>query len=100
MSRALLQVLALTLTIVAFGQAHLVQAYEGLDVMSQQPTGAEVLRAYVDPGAAGFIIVSVLGFISAIGYTLRSYIGRLKRMILRGRPQNEDVEGVRQHPGR
>ena len=53
MSRALLQVLALTLTVVAFGQAHLVQAYEGLDVMSQQPTGAEVLRAYVDPGAAG-----------------------------------------------
>ena len=100
MNRVLLGVLALTLAVVAFGQAHLVQAYEGIDVVSQQPAGAEVLRAYIDPGAAGFIIVSVLGFISAIGYTLRSYIGRLKGMILRGRSQNEDVEGVQQHPGR
>ena len=103
MSRALLRALALTLAVVAFGQAHVTQAYEGISVMLQQPTGVEVLRAYVDPGAAGFIIVSVLGFISAIGYTLRSYIGRLKRMILSGsraRSQDEGVGGAEQPPGR
>ena len=103
MSSALLRALAPTLAVAVFGQVHVIQAYEGISVMSQQPTGVEVLRAYVDPGAAGFIIVSVLGFISAIGYTLRSYIGRLKRMILsgrRGRRQDEGVEGVEQRPGR
>ena len=38
---------------------------------------AELLLAYVDPGSAGFIIVSVLGFLSAAGYTLRNAFGRL-----------------------
>lgn len=38
---------------------------------------AELLLAYVDPGSAGFVIVSVLGFLSAVGYTLRNAFGRL-----------------------
>ena len=37
--------------------------------------------AYVDPGAAGFVIVTVLGFVSAIGYTARAYLGRLLRLV-------------------
>ena len=103
MSRALLRALAVISAIVAFGQAQVIQAYEGITAMSQQPTSVEVLRAYVDPGAAGFIIVSVLGFISAIGYTFRSYMGRLKRLILsgvRGRHQDEDPGGAGQRPRR
>ena len=43
--------------------------------------GVEVLLAYIDPGVAGFVIVSVLGFISSIGYMARSYVGRVKRRL-------------------
>ena len=43
--------------------------------------GVEVLLAYIDPGVAGFVIVSVLGFISSIGYMARSYLGRVKRRL-------------------
>ena len=54
-----------------------------------------MLVAYVDPGAAGFIIVSVLGFISAVGYTARAYLGRLKRIVLRREPEvHQDESSV------
>ena len=43
--------------------------------------GADILRAYIDPGVAGFIIVTVLGFISSIGYWARSHIGRVKQRL-------------------
>ena len=39
-----------------------------------------VAHAYVDPGAAGFVITTVLGFLAAIGYTARSHLYRLKRL--------------------
>ena len=42
---------------------------------------ADVLRAYIDPGVAGFVIVTVLGFISSIGYWARSHIARVKRRL-------------------
>ena len=48
---------------------------------SSGAVGVEVLRAYIDPGVAGFVIVSVLGFISSIGYMTRSYLGRVKRRL-------------------
>ena len=40
--------------------------------------GASPLLGYVDPGAAGFIIVSVLGFLTAVGYTIRMHFAKLK----------------------
>ena len=43
------------------------------------------MLAYVDPGSAGFVIVSVLGFLSAVGYTLRDACGRLLVRLLGGR---------------
>ena len=50
--------------------------------------------AYVDPGAAGFIIVTALGFISAIGYTARAYLGRLRRLVPGGgRRGRQDESG-------
>ena len=42
------------------------------------PTAA---HAYIDPGSAGFIITSVLGFLAACGYIVRGYWGRLKRRV-------------------
>ncbi len=42
---------------------------------------------YVDPGIAGFIIVSVLGFLAAIGYTVRAWLSRLKQFVLCRRPK-------------
>ena len=43
-----------------------------------------VAHAYVDPGSAGFVITSVLGFLAAGGYIAREYLGRVKRWVLRG----------------
>ena len=43
------------------------------------PTAA---HAYIDPGAAGFVITSVLGALAAGGYIVREYWGRLKRRVL------------------
>ena len=50
---------------------------------AHEPRQPELLLAYVDPGSAGFIIVSVLGFLSAVGYTLRSAFGRLTARLRR-----------------
>ena len=85
MSRALMMVLAITPVVaILLTQSHLALAHNEIGLASQSPAEVEVMVAYVDPGAAGFIIVSVLGFLSAVGYTARAYIGRLKRMVLRG----------------
>lgn len=40
--------------------------------------------AYVDPGSAGFVITTVLGFFAAVGYLARAYIRRLKHWIFGG----------------
>ena len=50
-----------------------------LDVLAYQ--GTEILQAYIGPGVAGFVIVTVLGFISSIGYRARSHIARAKRRL-------------------
>ena len=42
-----------------------------------------VAHAYVDPGSAGFIIVSILSFLAAIGYVVRAFFSRLKERLLR-----------------
>ena len=80
MSRALLSVLAAALIAAAFIQPDAALAYDGA-VIHRTDGGADVLLAYVDPGAAGFVIVTVLGFVSAIGYTARAYLGRLRRFV-------------------
>ena len=46
-----------------------------------------IIMAYVDPGSAGFIIVSVLGFLAAAGYTVRAYLGRLRGASFPRRPR-------------
>ena len=60
-----------------------------LDVLACQETettlaatgDVEMLQAYIDPGVAGFVIVTVLGFISSVGYWARSHIARVKRRL-------------------
>lgn len=42
-----------------------------------------VAHAYVDPGSAGFIIVSILSFLAAIGYVVRAFFSRLRERLLR-----------------
>ena len=56
-------------------------AYQCAQVASAATEDVEILRAYIDPGVAGFVIVTVLGFISSIGYWARSHIGRAKRRL-------------------
>jgi len=36
--------------------------------------------AYVDPGSGSVIVTTILGLIAAIGYTLRKYFYKIKRM--------------------
>lgn len=55
--------------------------YPGAEIASAATSNVEVLRAYIDPGMAGFVIVTVLGFISSIGYMARDYLGRVKRRL-------------------
>ena len=43
-----------------------------------------VVHAYVDPGSAGFIIVTILSFLAAIGYVVRAFFSRLRERLLRG----------------
>ncbi len=51
------------------------------EIASVATADVEVLRAYIDPGVAGFVIVTVLGFISSIGYWARSHIARAKHWL-------------------
>ena len=73
------------------------QAYSGtlglriLGVLSP-PGPVELTLAYVDPGAAGFVIVTVLGFFAAIGYTARAYLSRMKEMLFRRVSAAQDGE--------
>ena len=58
-------------------------AYGGIAAHSSDAAAARIVLAYVDPGAAGFVIVSVLGFLTAIGYTMRMYLSRMKQLVFR-----------------
>ena len=87
MNRPSLRVVAvcLTLTGVLSVLPQLAQAYGDPGHTSGQAGNHDVLLAYIDPGVAGFVIVTVLGFVSAAGYMVRAYLGRLKRAVLGGR---------------
>ncbi len=78
---ALIVVIALLLAAALWPIAAL--AYDGAEAASEAPGRVEVLLAYIDPGAGGFIIVTVLGFISAIGYMARSYLARVKELVFK-----------------
>ena len=67
-----------------------ITAYEGPGAAPSTPARFAVLLAYIDPGAGGFIIVTVLGFISAVGYMARSYLARLKAMVFKSSASNRD----------
>ena len=56
--------------------------------------GASPMFAYVDPGSAGFIIVSVLGFLAAAGYTIRLHFAKLKSRVRKvfGKGSQDDEE--------
>ena len=90
-----LRALTIAMTALGFVLPGVAQAYGVVGPMpgAASPTGpAEVTLAYVDPGAAGFIIVSVLGFFAAIGYTARAYIARMKQMLFRRGSAAQDGE--------
>ncbi len=85
MNRALRAALLMAAVIAGIVLPEAAQAYErAADLHTGGSVTPEVLLAYVDPGAAGFIIVSVLGFLGAIGYTARAYLNRVKQLVFRG----------------
>ena len=71
------------------------QAYSGTGPIlgaASPPGPVELTLAYVDPGAAGFVIVTVLGFFAAIGYTARAYLSRMKQILFRRGSAAQDGE--------
>ena len=96
----------ITLSIVAafsvcIASADAVLAATVLDPLSQVNTiFQEVILAYIDPGSAGFIVTTVLGFIAAVGYTIRLYFHRLKSIFSPGnRSSNETEEASARRDG-
>lgn len=63
--------------------AHAYGAAAPIPSLASPPASVELTLAYVDPGAAGFVIVTVLGFFAAIGYTARAYLSRVKQVLFR-----------------
>ena len=88
-SRGLLSAAVIGLTFI-FPEA--AQAYDVAGVVSGSAGRVDVLLAYVDPGAAGFVIVTVLGFFAAIGYTARAYLSRMKQILFRRGSAAQDGE--------
>ena len=88
-SRGLLSAAVIGLTFI-FPEA--AQAYDVAGVVSGAAGRVDVLMAYVDPGAAGFVIVTVLGFFAAIGYTARAYLSRMKQILFRRGSAAQDGE--------
>jgi hypothetical protein len=43
--------------------------------------------AYVDPGSISVVVTAILGGIAAVGYTLRVYLGQLKHLFSRKKPE-------------
>ena len=85
MNRTLMRVAAVVLACSASAWPLAASAYDGAGAVTGPPARIAVLLAYIDPGAGGFIIVTVLGFISAVGYMARSYLARLKAMVFKSR---------------
>ena len=84
--------------VVVFAALGVAEAAPGLAGGSSAAMGASPLFAYVDPGAAGFVIVSILGFLTAVGYTIRYRFAQIKRRVrkLFGKdaPDGEDGEAA------
>ena len=67
--------------VVVFAALGAAQTAPALAGGSSAALGASPLFAYVDPGAAGFVIVSILGFLTAVGYTIRYRFAQVKRRV-------------------
>ena len=95
MNRLLRSVLFAAVMGLGFVFPEVAQAYGVVGPMAGAAASAgrvDVLMAYVDPGAAGFVIVTVLGFFAAIGYTARAYLSRMKQMLFRRGSAAQDGE--------
>ena len=68
-------------------------ACHGAEFAPSAAGDGELLLAYIDPGVAGFVIVSILGFISSVGYLARSYLARVKRRLFGHEADTEDNDG-------
>ena len=66
---------------------------QGAEATPMEAGGFEILQAYIEPGLAGFVIVTVLGFLSSVGYWARFHIGRMKRRLF-GRGEACPVDNV------
>ena len=99
MSRTAMKLLVAALfgTVLAWPTAAM--AYYGYESAPPTPLHLEVLKSYIDPGVGGFIIVTVLGFISAAGYMARTYMARLKRAVF-GRGNSDDSRDCENGEGR
>ena len=47
--------------------------------------------AYVDPGSGSVIVTTILGLIAAVGYTIRKYYYKTKRMITGNKAEQKEA---------
>ena len=94
MNRPSQGVMFVAVIVTAFVFPEAARASDDAGVVSGPAARVDVLMAYVDPGAAGFVIVTVLGFFAAIGYTARAYLSRMKQMVFRSKPAAQESEAT------
>ena len=99
MSRMAMKLLVAALFGIVLAWPTAAMAYYGPESAPAAFSGVEVLLAYIDPGVGGFIIVTVLGFISAAGYMARAYMARLKRAVF-GRGRSDEGQDCENGEGR
>ena len=91
----ILRAATITAIVVSFALPSTAHAYGTVGstpVAASLTAPVKLVLAYVDPGAAGFVIVTVLGFFAAIGYTARAYLSRAKQMVFRGKSAAQESE--------
>ena len=49
--------------------------------------------AYVDPGSGSVIVTTILGLIAAVGYTLRKYFYKIKRLFT-GKKSDQEQQDI------
>lgn len=54
---------------------------------------AQTSYAYIDPGSGSMVMMAILGFFAAVGFTLRKYFYRIRGLFGGGKSGSEKKQG-------
>ena len=67
--------------------------YASMDEMSTVHVAErELYLGYIDPGAAGFVVVTILGFLASVGYVARAALSSWKKRLVDALSRRESDE--------